>query len=82
MRQVGFSVQGEGVTPKLYSGRGRKSIQLGPCPVNVVIDRVPNQDINLLDWDMVGGIEIYRGVGGAPPQYEAGCGLVIIWTKL
>ena len=81
MRAYGFVVQGQGIDAKLFSGRGRKSILLGPCAVNVVIDRVQNQDINLLRPEDVGAMEVYRGLGGAPQQYEAGCGLVIIWTK-
>lgn len=81
MRAYGFTVTGQGIDTKLYYGRGRKSIILGPCPVNVVIDRVPNQDINLVDPREIAGIEVYKGSAGAPSGYEAACGLVLIWTK-
>lgn len=81
MGAYGLRVTGDGFDAKLYYGRGMKSFQLGPCPVNVVIDRVPNQDINLVRPEDVAAMEVYRGSAGAPAQYDAACGLVVIWTK-
>ena len=72
---------GDGLDAKLYVQRGLTSIILGPCPANVVIDGFQHQDINLVQPDEIGMIEIYKGPAGAPVEYDNACGVVMIWTK-
>ena len=56
------------------------------CVANVVIDgAIWGDDPDLASVDDVhpndvGAIELYYG-GGAPPEYDRGCGAVVIWTK-
>jgi len=72
---------GDGLDAKLYVQRGLTSIILGPCPANIVIDGFQHQDINLVQPDEIGMIEIYKGPAGAPVEYDNACGVVMIWTK-
>jgi hypothetical protein len=71
----GFRVQGSGLDAKVVSSRGANG-----CSPNIVIDRIPNQDINLLHPSEIGGMEVYAGQGG-PMMYDRGCGVIVIWTK-
>ncbi|MDQ2665741.1 MAG: carboxypeptidase-like regulatory domain-containing protein [Gemmatimonadota bacterium] len=49
--------------------------------LNVVIDNAPYQGIYDVRLDEIGAMEFYASPTTAPPQFEANCGLVIIWTK-
>ena len=79
--RMGLRVTGTGVDAKVYVERGLTSLTLGPCPMNVVIDGVPNQDVNLVRPDEIGQIEVYKGPSSAPIEYASACGVVVIWTK-
>jgi Carboxypeptidase regulatory-like domain len=70
----GYHLVGDGLAAKLYSSREPN------CPVNVVIDRVPNQQINDVTASEIGAIESYPN-GGGMAQYRAPCGMLVIWTK-
>jgi hypothetical protein len=59
-----------------------------PCRVNVVIDGVilKSEDkdamsINDVHPSDIGAIEAYREGDGGPPQYDRGCGAIVVWTK-
>ncbi|MDB4878703.1 MAG: TonB-dependent receptor plug [Gemmatimonadetes bacterium] len=79
-RVTGFSVVGSGLGARLRSTRGAVSL-LRDCEPNVVIDNMQHQEINLVLPADIAGLEIYRGPAGAPPEYDATCGVVVIWTK-
>ncbi len=72
----GFIVAGLGLDTKVYSSRGPR-----PCASNIVIDGLPDQEINLLQPVNVGAIEAYRAGHPAPAEYDRGCGVIVIWTK-
>jgi hypothetical protein len=76
----GFKVMGGGFDAKVISSRGF-NFDGRPCESNVVINGIQHQDINLIDPSSVGAVEAYPGRAGAPPQYDADCGVVLIWTK-
>ncbi|MBC7674157.1 MAG: carboxypeptidase regulatory-like domain-containing protein [Polaromonas sp.] len=72
--QLGFHVI-EGV---LYSTRGGTTVE---CPVNLVVEGVQGVRIETLEPKDIAGMEIYRSSAGAPPPYDASCGLILIWLK-
>jgi hypothetical protein len=74
----GFWVSGTGAGARVISTR--TLLLGGNCEANVVIDRVPDQRINDVSPSQVAAIESYP-VRGAPMQYRAPCGLIMIWTK-
>jgi hypothetical protein len=49
--------------------------------LNVVIDNAPYQNIYDIHLDDIGAMEFYSSPTTAPVQFEANCGLIIIWTK-
>ena len=49
--------------------------------VNVVIDGVDQATINMVPPHDIAAMEIYAEAAGAPGQYRAECGLILIWTK-
>ena len=77
---IGFRVVGTGLSAKVVSSRGPRSLIGGDCESNIVIDGMPNQDINLVNAHDIGAMEVYRGQT-APLPYESGCGTIMIWTK-
>jgi hypothetical protein len=76
----GFKVSGFGLDAKVQSSRGVTSMSRA-CSPNVVIDGLPNQEINLIHPSSVGAIEAYRAGQPAPVQYDRGCGVIVIWSK-
>jgi hypothetical protein len=76
----GFRIVGSGLDAHVVSSRGQISLRQGDCVANVVIDGIPNQDINLVRPSDVGALEVYNGIG-APMQYNSPCGVIVIWTK-
>jgi len=78
----GFRVTGFGLDAIVGSSRGPSSIVGGNCAANVVIDGIPNQEINLISPFDIGAMEIYRPGEPAPAQYNRGnCGVIVIWSK-
>ena len=53
----------------------------GACLTNVVIDGIQHQEINLVDPSNVAAIELYASSAGAPPPYDAFCGVAVLWMK-
>ena len=54
----------------------------GDCRVNIVIDGMQHQEINLINPNDIGAMEIYRPGQPAPVQYLLGsCGVIVIWSK-
>ena len=53
----------------------------GPCKTNVVIDGMEHQDINLINPNDVGAIEMYSGTAGAPVLYDSRCGVIVITSR-
>ena len=76
----GFKVMGVGFDAKVISSRGF-NFDGRPCETNVVINGIQHQDINLVDPSNVGAVEAYPSRAGSPPQYDADCGTILIWTK-
>ena len=79
--RMGLRVSGTGMDAKVYVQRGLTSIMMGPCPMNVIIDGFPNQDVNLVRPEDIAQIEVYKGPGSAPVEYQSACGVIVIWTK-
>lgn len=80
----GFTVAGNGpnFTPVSRWPTPRcKQRQPFPGLLNVVIDNAPWQDINEIHLNDIGAIEFYRDPTTAPVQFNADCGLIIVWTK-
>ncbi len=77
---IGFRVEGTGLSAKVISSRGPISLLGGQCESNIVIDGMPNQDINLVNPHDIGAMEVYRGQT-APLPYDSACGTIVIWTK-
>jgi len=76
----GFRVSGYGLDAQVTSSRGVMSIT-GACSPNIVIDGMPNQEINLIHPSNIGAMEIYRAGQPGPVQYDQGCGVIVIWSK-
>jgi hypothetical protein len=71
--------------PRIVSARGASTSSCGP---NIVIDgmdlgRMDPEAISVDDFlpTDIGAIEIYREGDMGPPEYDKGCGLIVIWTK-
>lgn len=78
----GFRVVSDGMNVRIESSRGAVSLsRKRSCEVNVVIDRMQHMEINSVHPADIGAIEAYRGSAGAPPEYDAPCGVIVIWTK-
>jgi hypothetical protein len=76
----GFRVSGYGLDAKVTSSRGVTSLT-GACSPNIVIDGMPNQEINLIHPSSIGAMEVYRAGQPAPVQYDRGCGVIVIWSR-
>lgn len=76
----GFRVVGDGLDSRIISTRGHSGFS-GPCETNVVIDGMQHMDIGMVHPADIAGIELYRGPGEAPIQYDSRCGVIVIWTK-
>lgn len=70
------------------SAREGGNPQVGACPMQVYLDRVPlpspfNLDL-LPSPKELAGIEVYSGASTIPPQFNGfnrGCGVILIWTR-
>jgi Carboxypeptidase regulatory-like domain len=72
----GFRVVGWGIMSEVYGIRGST-----PCKTNIVINRAEHQPINDVNPYNIGAIAAFRQGDRAPPEYEGGCGVIVIWTK-
>jgi hypothetical protein len=77
----GFRIEGSGLDARVVSSRGAISFRPGPCATNIVIDGMQHQEINLLVPSDIGAMEAYPSPSGAPMQYDASCGVIVLWTK-
>lgn len=77
---AGFSVRGSGPDAVVFSNSARNS-RSNCAEANVVIDGADRGHINYVPPKDVAAIEAYPEAAGAPAQYRAECGLVVIWTK-
>jgi hypothetical protein len=80
----GFRVTGFGLDAVVGSNRGVTSIRSGAdmCKTNIVIDGMANQEINLINPNDIGAMEIYRPGEPGPVQYNRNqCGVIVIWSK-
>jgi hypothetical protein len=77
----GFRVSGFALDAVVSPSRGATSLT-GDCRVNIVIDGMQHQEINLINPNDIGAMEIYRPGQPAPVQYLMGsCGVIVIWSK-
>ena len=81
----GFLVDNSRGRTKVVSARGAFSSH--PCIANVVIDGFSVKSDpdafsvdDLLPLD-VGAIEVYKEGESGPPEYDTGCGAIVIWTR-
>jgi hypothetical protein len=69
-----------GFESRVVSSRG--SGLRGTCEMAVVIDGMPDQNINFINPSDIGAMEVYVSAAETPPQYSRGqCGTIVIWTK-
>jgi hypothetical protein len=79
-RLGGFNIVGVGPMAQVYSNSAR--VGRPSCKeANVVIDGVDQAPVNFVSPNEVAAIEVYPEAAGAPGQYRAECGLIVIWTK-
>jgi hypothetical protein len=76
----GFSIVGFGANTQVFSTSARAG-RPNCKEVNVVIDGVDQATINAVPPHDIAAVEIYAEAAGAPAQYRAECGLIVIWTK-
>ena len=79
-RVGGFSIFGFGPDAQVFSTSARAG-RPNCREVNVVIDGVDQATINMVPPHDIAAVEIYPEAAGAPGQYRAECGLILIWTK-
>ncbi|HEY8311452.1 MAG TPA: carboxypeptidase regulatory-like domain-containing protein [Gemmatimonadaceae bacterium] len=66
---------------------GHVILMRGRCVPVIYVDGIQAQDgyetlDDLVPPQQVAGMEIYSGLGEAPPQYQSnGCGTILVWTK-
>ena len=81
----GFLVDNSHGRTRVVSARGAFSSH--PCVANVVIDGFSvKSDPNAFSVDDlmpidVGAIEVYKEGDMGPPEYDTGCGAIVIWTR-
>ena len=76
----GFYIDGVGPYAHVYSNSARSGRH--HCgEANVVIDGVDQASINFTPPREIAAMEVYPEAAGAPAQYHAECGLIVIWTK-
>jgi hypothetical protein len=76
----GFRVVGFGPNTQLFSTAARAG-RPNCKEANVVIDGVDQATINMVPPHDIAAVEIYPEAAGAPAQYRAECGLIVVWTK-
>jgi hypothetical protein len=76
----GFTILGFGPNTQVFSTSARAG-RPNCKEANVVIDGVDQATINMVPPHDIAAIEIYAEAAGAPAQYRAECGLILIWTK-
>jgi hypothetical protein len=76
----GFRVVGFGPNTQLFSTAARAG-RPNCKEANVVIDGVDQATINMVPPHDLAAVEIYPEAAGAPAQYRAECGLIVVWTK-
>lgn len=78
----GFRVVGVGYQAKVVSARGVSSVN-GECPLRIVQNGMPIDGASINDIPVadIGAIEAYREGDFGPPEYDRGCGAIVIWTK-
>jgi len=77
----GFGVRGSGPGAVVFSNSAHTS-RVQCTEANVVIDGSDHAHINDVAPQEIAGIEAYPEAAGAPAQYRAECGLIVVWTKL
>lgn len=85
MMRGGFIIDRSRGRSRVINARGAS---LHPCVANVVIDGMSlggmGADIVSVDDvhpSEVGAMELYREGDFGPPEYDYGCGAIVIWTK-
>ena len=80
-RLGGFTVIGQGGSARVFTKR--ESMARQPCEANVVIDRVQRRRINDVPPPRIVGLEAYTGPGSFSSDFDfdARCGLIVIWTS-
>jgi hypothetical protein len=76
----GFTIVGNGTNAQVFS-TAAKSGRPTCKEANVVIDGMDQATINMVAPHDIAALEVYPEAAGAPAQYRAECGLIIIWTK-
>jgi len=89
-KAVNVSPDHSGAVTQYYalSAREGGNPQLGACPMQVYLDRVPlatpfNLDLLPQPKDLY-GIEVYAGASTIPVEYsgmDRGCGVILVWTR-
>jgi hypothetical protein len=79
-RAGGFTIVGFGTNAQVFSTAARAS-RPNCKEANVVIDGIDQATINMVPPHDIAALEIYPEAAGAPGQYRAECGLIMIWTK-
>ena len=81
IQQVGgFTVVGFGHNAQAFSTAARMG-RPNCKEANVVIDGIDQAGINMVPPHDIAAVEVYADAAGAPGQYRAECGLIVIWTK-
>jgi hypothetical protein len=76
----GFSVVGFGPNAQVFSTSARAG-RPNCKGVSVVCGGVDQATINMVPPHDIAAVEIYAEAAGAPGQYRAECGLIVVWTK-
>ena len=62
--------------------RGANSFSDSRCIPALFIDNIKmDTTLDIIRPHEIRGIEIYKGEGSVPPQYNDPCGAIVIWTK-
>jgi hypothetical protein len=78
-RLGGFTIVGHDGAAMVFSKKELRKAE--PCAANVVIDGVQGRRINDVRPLRIVGLEAYEGPSSFTQDYEAKCGLVVIWTS-
>jgi hypothetical protein len=76
----GFTIVGFGPNAQAFS-TAAKAGRPNCREANVVIDGVDQATVNMVPPHDIAALEVYAEAAGAPGQYRAECGLILIWTK-